>query len=395
MDSWTRKAAEEPYRMFFPAGVLAGLYGVMMWPMVYRGMLSFYPAEAHARLMVCGFLGAFVAGFLGTAFPRLSGTRSWGRLGLAAMLLLWLAMVLLHASDRVRAGDAFVAGFLLLLLGGMLWRIVSSGRKDTPPPGFVLALAGVLGGLGAAAYLAWQPTPEPAARAWARLLLFQGFTLLPVMGIAPYLLPRFFGKASTHSFDDSPVPPAGWWPKALAAAAAGGMILLSFALEVAGHPGGGHALRAAVIALWLLRETPGLARPASRSTPGNAARWAVLGLFAGIAATALWPAARVGTLHLFFAAGIGLMAIAAGTRVILGHAGRHDLLGGKILWLRWVAGILILAAATRVTSDFVPAVRVSHHIYAAWCWAAGCLLWLGFVGRHLIPNNARPTRPPG
>jgi len=59
-------------------------------------------------------------------------------------------------------------------------------------------------------------------------------------------------------------------------------------------------------------------------------------------------------------------------------------LGGKIIWLRWVFGLLILAAMTRMTSDFIPAVRVSHHIYAAWTWAAAATVWLMALGPSII-----------
>lgn len=47
--------------------MLTGIWGVMMWPMLYAGWLHFYPSEAHTRIMIEGFLGAFVHGFIGTA----------------------------------------------------------------------------------------------------------------------------------------------------------------------------------------------------------------------------------------------------------------------------------------------------------------------------------------
>jgi uncharacterized protein involved in response to NO len=111
---------------------------------------------------------------------------------------------------------------------------------------------------------------------------------------------------------------------------------------------------------------------------------------AGLACAAIWPYARIGSLHLFFVSGLGLVTMAVGARVILGHAGRHDLLGGKIVWLRWVFGLLILAATTRMTSDFIPAVRVSHHIYAAWTWAAAAFVWLLALGKYLLIDESTP-----
>lgn len=376
---------EEPYRLFFPLGMLAGISGVMMWPMLYAGMIGFYPGDAHPRVMLQGFMAAFVLGFIGTAFPRLCGTRGWGSWEFSGFLILWSMAVSCAMTNRVPAGDVAFSMLCLLLFAGMLARWWG-GKRDIPPPGFVLAFAGVAGAAVASACLAWDHGFWLGAQglAWMKLLLYQGFPLLPMLGIGPYLLPRFFGKPSGHSFDESPTPPPGWWPKFYASVACGLLVIGSFALEVYGLVGAGHLLRALVVAGWFALETPVFRRAKVSSTPGNAIRWAIGGLVAGCVATFLQPAARIGTMHLFFAAGIALVTMAVATRVILGHAGRHDLLTGKITWLRWAAGLLVLAAATRVTSDFFPAVRVSHHIYAAWSWALGALIWLFALAGMLL-----------
>ncbi len=375
---------EEPYRLFFPLGMLAGIAGVLLWPMCYAGWLKFYPNEAHMRIMIEGFMGAFVAGFLGTAFPRLSGNHRWFAGEFLLLLGLWAASVILHLTNRVPMGDATFCVMLAVLFLGMAGRWIS-GNRDTPPPGFVLAFAGILGSIAAAGLLA-SGKLAPWSQPWqfARLWLFQGFLLLPLMGIGPYVLPRFFGMPSSHSFDDSPTPPAGWWGKTLKSAATGLLVLLSFVLEVSGHAMAGQLLRAAVVLAWFAMETPMWKKAKVSTTPGNAARWATAGLAAGLACAAFWPLARVGSLHLFFVAGLGLVTMTVGTRVILGHAGRHDLLSGKIVWLRWVVGLLVLAAATRMTSDFIPAVRISHHIYAAWTWALAGVIWLIALCRYLL-----------
>ncbi|RPJ34463.1 MAG: NnrS family protein [Verrucomicrobiaceae bacterium] len=384
-----RMMLEEPYRMFFPLGVLAGIWGVMLWPMLYAGWLPFYPGEAHTRMMVAGFMAAFVAGFLGTAFPRFTGNPGWSAGEFLVVLGLWAMAVVSHARNHVAAGDAAFAAMLLALAATMARRWVF-GRRDTPPPGFILVFAGILGTAVAAGFLAVETSPSPAQWQWARLWLFQGFLLLPLMGIGPYLLPRFFGMPSSHSFDDSPAPPAGWWRRAVAALIAGLLVVASFALEVQGKALAGQLLRAAVIALWFALETPVLRRGKISSTPGNAVRWALGGLVAGCACAAIWPMQRVGSLHLFFVSGIGLITLTVGTRVILGHAGRHDLLAGKIIWLRWVTGLAILAATTRMSADFLPAIRVSHHIYAAWTWVIAGLIWLAALGRYLLRNEDSP-----
>ncbi len=384
---------EEPYRVFFPLGAMAGIFGVLMWPLFYGGHLGFYPNEAHARIMIGGFIGAFAAGFLGTAFPRLAGARRWSGGELGVILSCWLLAVAAWSRGMVRAGDMVFAVWLAAILAGMAFRL-SRGRRDMPPPGFVLVLAGLGGAAVSALWLARGAFVSVELWRFARLWYFQGFLLLPLMGIGPYLLPRFFGMPSRHSFDTSVTPPAGWWARALASMVAGLCVIASFAIEAWGWPLAGQMARALVVLGWFASETPVFHRAGQRTTPGTAVRWAVVSMAAGLACAAFWPQARIGSLHLFFVSGLGLVTMAVGARVILGHAGRHDLLGGKIVWLRWVFGLVILASTTRMTSDFMPAARVSHHIYAAWTWAAAALVWLLALGKYLLRDESTP-KPPG
>ncbi|HEX5790701.1 MAG TPA: NnrS family protein [Luteolibacter sp.] len=383
----------EPYRIFFPLGLLAGIWGVMMWPMLYAGWLKFHPGEAHTRIMIEGFMGAFVIGFIGTAFPRLTDHQVWRVGEWIAILLLWLLTVISHVCGHVGAGDGAFCGALGVLLLSVLSRWLL-GRRDTPPPGFVLVLPALAGAI-VATWALSRPGLSQIQIQWAKLWLHQAFPLLPLMGIAPYVIPRFFGEDSSHSMETSIRPPGGWWPKALKAVAAGVLIVVSFALEVAGHATIGHLLRAATLLVWFLIECPPLMRRAKLSTtPANACRWALGSMILAWIAAGIWPQARVGSLHLFFASGIALFTLAVGVRVILGHAGRHDLLQGKIVWLRWVIGLLILASTTRMSADLIPKVQVSHYIYAAWSWAIAGALWLIMLARFLMQDDTpRPPKP--
>lgn len=391
MTRWWRMILAEPFRVFFPLGVLAGMGGVLLWPLYYAQWLGYNPIEAHPRLMIEGFMGAFVLGFLGTAFPRLAGNRGWSGGEFVLLLGLWVGVIGCAASGRVAAADGTFTVVLGVLFCGLVLRW-ACGHRDTPPPGFVLALGGLLGGAVAAGCLAWGQGLwlGLSGQAWAKLWLFQGFLLLPLMGIGPYLLPRFFGLPSSHSFEDSPSPPAGWWPRVGAAVFWGLHLVASFALEVHGYPLIGQLLRVLVIGVWFAMETPVFRRAKLSSTTGNVVRAAILSMLAGCGAAAFWPATRIGSLHLFFASGLGLLALAVGTRVALGHAGQHALLVGPLRWLRWVAGLVLLAALTRMSADFLPALRISHHIYGAWTWALGGLVWMGAVTRVLWRREDAP-----
>src|SRR5215470_13904226 len=66
--------ATDPYRIFFPLGILLGTAGVSIWPLYYYGITQGYSGRAHAFVQTCGFLYAFMVGFLLTAIPRFTGT---------------------------------------------------------------------------------------------------------------------------------------------------------------------------------------------------------------------------------------------------------------------------------------------------------------------------------
>src|ERR1051325_3673071 len=185
---------KEPFRIFFPEGVLAGILGVTLWPLHFAGVTSFYPGQSHARIMAYGLFGGFIFGFLGTAMPRLLSAPP---LGVRNVLLLWclhFAMVLAFAAQKILWGDSLFLALLCLFVILMLRR--ARHRTDMPPPGFVLVGLALLSVFAGTILAVVQPGTDETANYWVmlqRLLSYQGFVLLPILGIGPFILPRFFG----------------------------------------------------------------------------------------------------------------------------------------------------------------------------------------------------------
>src|SRR5207244_12233135 len=69
----------DPFRLFFPLGIVLGVAGVSIWPAYWLGLTPGFSGRAHAFVQADGFLYAFVAGFLLTAIPRFTGTDVPGR----------------------------------------------------------------------------------------------------------------------------------------------------------------------------------------------------------------------------------------------------------------------------------------------------------------------------
>ena len=98
---------EEPLRIFFPLGLLMGIFAVLLWPLFYLDLLNFYPSIAHARLMIQGFIGAFTIGFLSMEAPRMLNTKRIKKTETFIMLALFIAKCLFHLTGNVEKEISF------------------------------------------------------------------------------------------------------------------------------------------------------------------------------------------------------------------------------------------------------------------------------------------------
>jgi uncharacterized protein involved in response to NO len=90
----------EPFRAFFPLGVLLGWVGIGHWLLYSVGMTATYSCMLHGLVQTQAFLMAFAVGFLMTALPRRTqaSPASAGELWLAAAALTTTAVA--ATSDR-------------------------------------------------------------------------------------------------------------------------------------------------------------------------------------------------------------------------------------------------------------------------------------------------------
>ncbi len=384
----TRSAAladvgREPFRIFFPEGVLAGILGVVLWPLHFWGITSWYPGQAHGRLMAYGLFGGFIFGFLGTAMPRLLSAPPLGTPNVLLLFCLHLAMVLAFVTQRILWGDMLFLVLLCLFAGLMFKR--ARHRKDTPPPGFMLVGMAFLCVFAGTALGVARPWDAESGSRWLmlpRLLSYQGFVLLPILGIGPFILPRFFGLPSPHDFPEALAPHAAWKRKAALALGAGVLIVGSFFIEVAGWFRAAHAIRFATTLGYLLLEFPFQRAPKFSNALGASLRIAFAGVVSGFIFIALFPSFRVSLLHLTLIGGFAIITFTVATRVVFGHGGHLEKLKGRNRWLLAAVGLMLAGMATRISGDFWPKILSSHYVYGSLLWIAGVLLW----SWHVLPK---------
>src|SRR5262249_21503789 len=138
----------DPYRVFFPLGIILGAMGVSIWPLYYFGITEGYSGRAHAFVQTDGFLYSFIAGFLLTAVPRFTGTEppSRGVQCVLATIVVVSAMAFEFQQFAVGQTAFVIAHATLIALAVRRFR----RRRLDPPDTFVLAGLGlVCGALGA------------------------------------------------------------------------------------------------------------------------------------------------------------------------------------------------------------------------------------------------------
>ncbi len=375
----------EPFRVFFPLGVLAAIAGAMLWPLHLWGISPIYPGQAHARIMASGLFGGFILGFIGTALPRLLSAPPIGTFNVIGLAGLHLLMLVFLVFGRTGWGDAIFIAILVWMLILMIRR--AWHRQDLPPPNFVLVGLAFMCALAGALIGVWNERNPELDTYWVflrRLLSYQGFVLLPILGVGPFFLPRLFGLKRDDVFPEMRWPNPAWWRKACLAFGVGGTVIVSFFVELEGWYRTAHAVRFIAVLVYVLREFPFRRAGQERNTLALAVQIAFAVMLSGYLAVALFPAYRVALLHLAFASGFGIIAFTVATRVAYGHAGQLRQLAVKNRWLAVAVGIILFATATRVSGDFWPKIMASHYIYGAWVWIIGVAIWAWRVLPRLL-----------
>ena len=362
--------AEEPFRIFFPTGVLLAIVGVSLWLLYYLGVGIPYPNVTHARLMIEGFMASFIFGFLGTAGPRLTSTPPFSPAEVATLFTLDLLAAGAHLGGAHRAGDIC---FLLCLL--VFMRVLAKRfrqRKDSPPPNFVLVALGLVSGVVGAGLVAYaEATQYSRIYQFGSALLNECFVLLPILGVAPFFIGRLLDLPSSNLPESRAFPPE-WRRAAAFAGLVGVLTIASFAIDAFGWPKTGGWLRVAALSLYVGRRMPFR----GRTFLANCLRVGIVTILVGFAVIAAWPIYRVAGLHIVFITGFNFIAFTVAIRVAFGHSGNLDLLSKRLWFFIATGALLYLAMVARFTADLAPAVRILHLLAAAICWLVAALVWM-------------------
>ena len=378
----------EPYRVFFPLGVLMGIVGVSHWLFFGMGWIKSYSTHFHSSIQIQAYMSSFVIGFLLTAMPRFSQTETASFKEFISFLILILGIFGFQVFGNVALANLC---FVLLLLFLARFAFIRFRKRKTlyPPIEFVwIPMAIFHGILGAliiiGGQLKWLSGESIGV---GKLLAEQGFLLSIVIGVGGFLGPRLMGvyqliRQSKISFKEQEFGISG--PRIQTHLALGVLLFFSFWLEGFGYRTLGYGLRAFVVSsefLW-----PGSITRLPR-VPDFFARllWISFWMVTiGYWAVLLFPTFRVVMLHLVFIGGYSLMTFSVATMVVLSHGGEASRLHHPLLVL-WIVAIgLLVAVVLRVASVFFPNFYFNVLAIASASWVVAGISWLCFVAPRIL-----------
>ncbi|MDQ3314258.1 MAG: hypothetical protein M3505_06460 [Verrucomicrobiota bacterium] len=118
------------------------------------------------------------------------------------------SLLVCNFGGAARAGDVTFVVFMLTVAFALAKRF--RAREDWPPPNFALVALGILNAMIGATFLAaFENAAYSVPYRVGAMLLEQGFILFPILGVAPFLLPRLLDVPRSNELPEGRAMPPG------------------------------------------------------------------------------------------------------------------------------------------------------------------------------------------
>lgn len=359
----------EPYRLFFPLGVLAGTIGIAQWFLYAVGLIYSYCGFFHSSLQTMVYINCFIAGFLMTALPRFTMSapaRGWE---VVCVLMIFLGVGIYLALEEWVIAESISLGWYAFLMYFALSRIRQRPRHipgGNPPRELVwVPVALAHGIIGTAIFLLGQTRLLPL---WAlkvgKPMMEQGFLTALVMGVGSFLIARLMGIIRPSSL------------KIRGHLGCAFLFFVSFWVEGLGQPAAGYLLRASAVTV-IFYQANILGRWPRTSAFFVRSAWiSVWMVVLGFWGAGLWNKYQMVMLHLTFLGGFSLMTFAVASMVIMSHAGQNSRLQTGLGALGILALAVLTALACRLAVALWPDLYFQLLGIGAGAWMVGAWAWL-------------------
>lgn len=353
----------EPYRLFFPLGVLYLLMGALVWvPLIWNP--GIYPVLAHRFLMLNGFVGSFVGGFLMTAVPKFSRTESANPIEVSLYFFITLTGLVFAIYDYEFATQIFSAMQAGTILSFLLRRIFK--RQVNPPYSFVFIFVGLVLWIFSAIAGAFHDLEA------FKNLHYEGAIAAIILGVGSRLIPGILGHVEIVSAQrtryEKPISLLSTVPVPFF------FLIATFVGSYFLEENVGNYLRlldVGIVALyfWKLYQFPKIRTSLTWSIWISA--WLIVLSFL---LKATWTEGMIHASHSFFINGIVLLSLLIATRVLQSHGPQDNKLENlRLLYV--VTALIVFSAATRLSAFLMPETYLRHLSYASILLCLAVCLW--------------------
>lgn len=355
--------SRNPYRLLFPVGIFIGAIAVLLWIFFERRFINFYPRAAHGNLMFFGMLWPFVAGFLMTAIPRMTGGERAGVLEMGTATLLAFFQVVFNLRNLTDLG-VILFGFQILFLAVFILRRFLVTRR-VPFAGFVFlpfAFAQAIAGF--SIYFSGSHS-----RDLFLLLAGEGFIMNLILGLGSRLIPAISRLPQARLPNEQSAPDEGW-VKPVGVAL---VLNLGYATEALGFIESARVLRLVAVGLGALLLLKLHRLPVQWTVIGIGLKLGLLMTLAGQAMALFGIGPVLAAQHLIYIGGFALITLLISTRVVLAHGGGDLKYEVRSTQLAMLVLFLVFAGLLRWSAGANP-VGVAVTLSAA-LFCAGLAMW--------------------
>lgn len=363
LSDYLQKSKNEPYRILFPLGIIYLLWGMLIWlPQMF--FTDTYPVLVHRYLMLNGFSASFIAGFLMTAVPKFSQTKSaesFEVIGFVFITALGLVFAYLNKESFTFILSSIQALLIFIFLFIRIFK-----RKVNPPYSFVFIFVGL-----ALWFLSGIMSVFSNSESY-KVLHYEGTIAAIILGVGSRLIPGILGhveivQTQRKKYENGKTffltVPLHFY-----------LMIFLFVVSYFLYESLGIYLRTIIITLigfyyWKLTSLPKIKSALSWCIWLSC--WFIVGSFV---LKSFWSEGSIHASHAFFFSGTLLLTILIATRVLQSHGPKNIALeNSKKLYL--ITAFIILAGATRVSAFIMPEHYLRYLGYSSLMATVGVCVW--------------------
>ncbi|MCC6276233.1 MAG: NnrS family protein [Leptospiraceae bacterium] len=395
---------EEPYRIFFPLGILGALIGAGIWlpTWLIQERFSFltpeilfflprnsYPVQEHILILFNLFLSPIIAGFTLTAIPRFTATKPMRPVLVGILFSTYLSLFIFFFLYDY---PIFFYLFSFLFFFSLFFFTASRYRASSFKfPGYLqVFLTGLcLGAIGSFFILISLFLKNETFVA-GKYLIFYGMLPLVIIGIGTKLI-------IPVTQIQNPQSRMAWMQRAESIPTKHTLVVIgtfgvAFLVEVTGLffpeftfvPVICRAARLGALSFWFVRYFHVLEY---KSFPGKLSKVLYISMWMfliGLLGHAFGLKNSAHYAHIYFISGVSLFITSIMSRVVLSHGGVDLAIERTSNIFVVIAVLLAIAAFTRASAFFLPGRTFSHLAYASLLYILAFLLWTFRIGKSLF-----------